>query len=459
MSSQNYWADNLRILQWMISDVNEEKTVLHDIKSSFCYHVLEQKYIPSSKSQTAEIISAILACDSDHEIWSKTTFDEKEQDCYIRDFSERFGIATLREMLLASDLDLVLKWLNQHNLIAVAQQILGERSWQKLVYSDSTLERIEKKISSQTSDKRVVEHIVFLKHSGDFYYLYNNELDVIKRAKKLKTTKNGTEKEVVNKNRYLYGALELVFDTLGIKEYFECQYGDSTYFAFRVHPMYLKVDKSMPKMIDIDKFEGYLKDLCLLILRAITSPPLLKKTITYADRFYLTQKLMFIVSDLPTVKSCASSSEKLKNLMKNIDKYYHEHSEKFDLDAALLNPCENWCQELMVMAGLSGKIIEGMMIDMLGTGDFYPMKTILQKIDASGFYACTKQQMKRVLDYFPLHSSGEDALKHLGLSQKQWREVVNHFSKIGCCPIPIPTRACQPWYPGVTNWDAYFCTA
>lgn len=25
MSSQNYWADNLRILQWMISDVN----VLH----------------------------------------------------------------------------------------------------------------------------------------------------------------------------------------------------------------------------------------------------------------------------------------------------------------------------------------------------------------------------------------------------------------------------------------------
>lgn len=88
----------------------------------------------------------------------------------------------------------------------------------------------------------------------------------------------------------------------------------------------------MPKMIDIDKFEGYLKDLCLLILRAITSPPLLKKTITYADRFYLTQKLMFIVSDLPTVKSCASSSEKLKNLMKNIDKYYHEHSEKFDLD-------------------------------------------------------------------------------------------------------------------------------
>lgn len=107
MSSQNYWADNLRILQWMISDVNEEKTVLHDIKSSFCYHVLEQKYIPSSKSQTAEIISAILACDSDHEIWSKTTFDEKEQDCYIRDFSERFGIATLREMLLASDLDLV----------------------------------------------------------------------------------------------------------------------------------------------------------------------------------------------------------------------------------------------------------------------------------------------------------------------------------------------------------------
>lgn len=80
--------------------------------------------------------------------------------------------------------------------------------------------------------------------------------------------------------------------------------------------------------------------------------------------------------------------------------------------AALLNPCENWCQELMVMAGLSGKIIEGMMIDMLGTGDFYPMKTILQKIDASGFYACTKQQMKRVLDYFPLHSSGEDALKH-----------------------------------------------
>ena len=31
------------------------------------------------------------------------------------------------------------------------------------------------------------------------------------------------------------------------------------------------------------------------------------------------------------------------------------------------------------MAGLSGKIIEGMMIDMLGTGDFYPMKTILQK--------------------------------------------------------------------------------
>ena len=127
--------------------------------------------------------------------------------------------------------------------------------------------------------------------------------------------------------------------------------------------------------------------------------------------------------------------------------------------AALLNPCENWCQELMVMAGLSGKIIEGMMIDMLGTGDFYPMKTILQKIDASGFYACTKQQMKLVLDYFPLHSSGEDALKHLGLSQKQWREVVNHFSKIGCCPIPIPTRACQPWYPGVTNWDAYFCTA
>lgn len=83
MSSQNYWADNLRILQWMISDVNEEKTVLHDIKSSFCYHVLEQKYIPSSKSQTAEIISAILACDSDHEIWSKTTFDEKEQDCYM----------------------------------------------------------------------------------------------------------------------------------------------------------------------------------------------------------------------------------------------------------------------------------------------------------------------------------------------------------------------------------------
>ena len=233
MSSQNYWADNLHILQWMISDVNEEKTVLHDIKSSFCYHVLEQKYIPSSKSQTAEIISAILACDSDHEIWSKTTFDEKEQDCYIRDFSERFGIATLREMLLASDLDLVLKWLNQHNLTAVAQQILGERSWQKLVYSDSTLERIEKKLSSQTSDKRVVEHIVFLKHSGDFYYLYNNELDVIKRAKKLKTTKNGTEKEVVNKNRYLYGALELVFDTLGIKEYFECQYGDSTYFAFR----------------------------------------------------------------------------------------------------------------------------------------------------------------------------------------------------------------------------------
>lgn len=45
MSSQNYWADNLRILQWMISDVNEEKTVLHDIKSSFCYHVLEQKYL------------------------------------------------------------------------------------------------------------------------------------------------------------------------------------------------------------------------------------------------------------------------------------------------------------------------------------------------------------------------------------------------------------------------------
>ena len=83
MSSQNYWADNLRILQWMISDVNEEKTVLHDIKSSFCYHVLEQKYIPSSKSQTAEIISAILACDSDHEIWSKTTFDEKEQDTYM----------------------------------------------------------------------------------------------------------------------------------------------------------------------------------------------------------------------------------------------------------------------------------------------------------------------------------------------------------------------------------------
>ena len=172
MSSQNYWADNLRILQWMISDVNEEKTVLHDIKSSFCYHVLEQKYIPSSKSQTAEIISAILACDSDHEIWSKTTFDEKEQDCYIRDFSERFGIATLREMLLASDLDLVLKWLNQHNLIAVAQQILGERSWQKLVYSDSTLERIEKKISSQTSDKRVVEHIVYDETVNPAFDLY-----------------------------------------------------------------------------------------------------------------------------------------------------------------------------------------------------------------------------------------------------------------------------------------------
>lgn len=162
--------------------------------------------------------------------------------------------------------------------------------------------------------------------------MYNNELDVIKRAKKLKTTKNGTEKEVVNKNRYLYGALELVFNTLGVKEYFECQYGNSTYFAFRVPPVYLMVDKSMPKMIDIDKFEDYLKDLCLLILRAITSPPLLKKTITYADRFYLTQKLMLIVSDLPTVKSCAPSSEKLKNLMRHIDKYYHEHSEKFDLD-------------------------------------------------------------------------------------------------------------------------------
>lgn len=128
--------------------------------------------------------------------------------------------------------------------------------------------------------------------------------------------------------------------------------------------------------------------------------------------------------------------------MKNIDKYYHEHSEKFDLDTYM------------------ERLIETTQCTPKERKDSFEMWCyILQKIDASGFYACTKQQMKRVLDYFPLHSSGEDALKHLGLSQKQWREVVNHFSKIGCCPIPIPTRACQPWYPGVTNWDAYFCTA
>ena len=74
--------------------------------------------------------------------------------------------------------------------------------------------------------------------------------------------------------------------------------------------------------------------------------------------------------------------------------------------AALLNPCENWCQELMVMAGLSGKIIEGMMIDMLGTGDFYPMKTILQK--------------NRCIWLLCLHEAADEAGPRLLSPSQQW---------------------------------------
>ena len=124
--------------------------------------------------------------------------------------------------------------------------------------------------------------------------------------------------------------------------------------------------------------------------------------------------------------------------------------------ASLLKQCENWCQELVILAGLSREIIEGIMLRMLGSGDFYPAKTLLQKIDDSPFYAASKVQMKRAVDYFMLHTSGTDVLKNLGLSSKQWREVMKRFSAIKGCPIPVPTRAYQLWYPGVTSWDFYF---
>ena len=76
-----------------------------------------------------------------------------------------------------------------------------------------------------------------------------------------------------------------------------------------------------------------------------------------------------------------------------------------------------------------------------GTGDFYKLDTIINKINNASVKEKSKKVMKEVVTLSAKHSSLQKSFRVLGLTDKERKAIIKKFNKIGVSPVVIPRRS------------------
>lgn len=94
-----------------------------------------------------------------------------------------------------------------------------------------------------------------------------------------------------------------------------------------------------------------------------------------------------------------------------------------------------------------------------GSGDFYKLDEIYEKIDNSNLKKKSKTTMKELISMSAKHSSLNQALHKLRLNMDETKSIMKKFDKIGICPIAIPRRSDYDTFknPLTLSLDWYGC--
>lgn len=120
----------------------------------------------------------------------------------------------------------------------------------------------------------------------------------------------------------------------------------------------------------------------------------------------------------------------------------------------IISPKENCRQFLINAPSITKHEIPEIVSKMAGCHNFYKYQEIKSRILDSDFKTDCKTQMLDILDYLSRHSSSEDLLADLHLTQKEWKNIIKKFDQLGCSPIPISKSYKYAAYPGVINWSS-----
>lgn len=120
----------------------------------------------------------------------------------------------------------------------------------------------------------------------------------------------------------------------------------------------------------------------------------------------------------------------------------------------IISPKENCRQFLINAPFITRQEIPEIVSKMAGCHNFYKYHEIKSRILDSDFKTDCKTQMLDILDYLSRHSSSEDLLADLHLTQKEWKNIIKKFDQLGCSPIPISKSYKYAAYPGVINWSS-----
>lgn len=119
----------------------------------------------------------------------------------------------------------------------------------------------------------------------------------------------------------------------------------------------------------------------------------------------------------------------------------------------VISPKENYQQFLIDAPLITKQEIPEIVSKMAGCQNFYKYQEVKSRIQDSNFKSANKTQMLDILHYLSRHSSSENLLSELHLTQKEWNQTIKRFDQLGCSPIPLSRTCRYDAYPGVINWN------
>lgn len=122
----------------------------------------------------------------------------------------------------------------------------------------------------------------------------------------------------------------------------------------------------------------------------------------------------------------------------------------------IISPRTDYMRFLVNSPAIARQEIPTFISKMTGSGNFHRYEYIKSKIINSDYKTRDIEQMLDILFYLSRHSTSQNMLATLQMSQKKWQKYLKKFDKIETSPIPVPRTYKIPVYPGVCNWDTFF---